>query len=378
MIENKNFDKLTKKEQMYFRIMYGHYGVLYLTSKPGIAKSAITRSIAEKMGYQYMDIRLSMVDEVDVGLYPYLSDDKKDEVKVLSFAVPKWAMLANEKPTIIHFEELNRASLPVRNAALQLLLERCIGTEFKFNDDVLMVASGNLGQEDNTDVESFDAALNNRLIHVNHTLTIDEWVNGFARDKVYKPIIDFVTAHPECFYSVSVDSNTTAYATPRSWTMLSEFIINNYGYNVNVDTIMSVLEEISVYYIGKTALPFLRYCRENAELNINDILEDFDKCRSKLKKYNRDKLNELIVSFENKDMETLTKEQCDNMVKFVSILSDDEKTAVIYNLLNKITDRKYKKDTNGRINSEYIIKKFQTLIKELYDAQKKINMNGVK
>ena len=38
-----------------------------------------------------------------------------------------------------------------------MLHERGIGTEFKFNDNVLMIASGNLGDEDGTDVEEFDS-----------------------------------------------------------------------------------------------------------------------------------------------------------------------------------------------------------------------------
>jgi hypothetical protein len=37
------------------------------------------------------------------------------------------------------------------------LLEREIGTAFKFNDNVLMMSSGNLGDEDGTDVEEFDS-----------------------------------------------------------------------------------------------------------------------------------------------------------------------------------------------------------------------------
>ena len=59
---------LTLKERKYMAIMWAKYGVLNITSKPGIAKSAIGRSIADKMGFRYMDIRLSMVDETDVGL----------------------------------------------------------------------------------------------------------------------------------------------------------------------------------------------------------------------------------------------------------------------------------------------------------------------
>ena len=168
---------LTPKERKYFSVMWAKYGVLNITSKPGVAKSAIGKSIAEKMGFKYMDIRLSMVDETDVGLYPCVTEIDVDGrmIKCLDFVVPRWAVESNKHPTIIHFEELNRASQQVRNAALQILLERQIGTDFKFNDNVLMMSSGNLGDEDGTDVEEFDAALNNRLVHLNHTLSPDEW-----------------------------------------------------------------------------------------------------------------------------------------------------------------------------------------------------------
>jgi hypothetical protein len=82
--------------------------------------------LSDKMDFAYSDIRLSMVDETDVGLYPSLSEIDMDGemVKCLDFVVPRWAVEANKRPTIIHFEELNRASQQVRNAALQILLER--------------------------------------------------------------------------------------------------------------------------------------------------------------------------------------------------------------------------------------------------------------
>ena len=126
---------LTAKEKKYFAVMWAKYGVLNITSKPGVAKSAIGRSIAQKTGFRYIDIRLSMIDETDVGLYPDVSTIDSDgvSVKCLDFVVPRWAIEANKQPTIIHFEELNRASQQVRNAALQILLERQIGTDFVFN-----------------------------------------------------------------------------------------------------------------------------------------------------------------------------------------------------------------------------------------------------
>ena len=45
----ENLKKLTEREQKYFRMMWPKSGVLYITAKPGVAKSAISRSIAFKM-----------------------------------------------------------------------------------------------------------------------------------------------------------------------------------------------------------------------------------------------------------------------------------------------------------------------------------------
>jgi hypothetical protein len=45
-------------------------------------------------------------------VYTRLSEIDMDGemVKCLDFVVPRWAVEANKRPTIIHFEELNRAS----------------------------------------------------------------------------------------------------------------------------------------------------------------------------------------------------------------------------------------------------------------------------
>ena len=70
----EGFDKLSKREQDYFKLMRGQSGVLFIKAEPGVAKSAIMRSIAQKLDMQYFDVRLSMVDEIDVGLFPYRYD----------------------------------------------------------------------------------------------------------------------------------------------------------------------------------------------------------------------------------------------------------------------------------------------------------------
>jgi hypothetical protein len=325
------FQTLTPREQLYFRVMWGKSGVLYIQSKPGVAKSAISRAIARKMGYRYMDLRLSMVDETDVGLYP--SVDTVDGVKCLDFVVPRWAIEANKQPTVIHFEELNRASLQVRNAALQILLERQIGINFRFNENVLMMSSGNIGDEDGTDVEEFDNALNNRLVHFKHTLGAQEWIDEFARENVHSVVTSYIRAFPERLYQDPTE-NTRAYATPRSWTFLSDFIVSNFGKDSSPKAFLPALQEIAHGYVGNGAQRFLQYCQEMVNITIRDIIDRYDAVKADLTKYNRDKNTELIQSLKEIDISGLSKKQQDNVVAFLKTVSDDELTAYLLHILD--------------------------------------------
>ena len=358
---------LTTKERKYFQIMWAKYGVLNITSKPGVAKSAIGRSIAEKMGFRYMDIRLSMVDETDVGLYPVVSEVESDGkmVKCLDFVVPRWAIEANKQPTIIHFEEINRASQQVRNAALQILLERQIGVDFRFNNNVLMMSSGNLGDEDGTDVEEFDAALNNRLIHIPHSLSVEEWLGDFAEKEVHRLITSFIKAHPEQMYKTS--DNTKAYATPRTWHMLSELIMCNYGQDSSPREFLPLLKEVATGYIGNSALKFVQYCEDMLNISIQDVIDNFDRIKKDLEKYNRDKNSELIQSLKEIDITKLSEKQLANVVKFLNNVGDDEKTAYLLYILDNIADV-----TNPKM------KKFLLQFEDLLRTIKKINKPGSK
>ncbi len=358
---------LTPKERKYFAIMWAKYGVLNITSKPGVAKSAIGKSIAEKMGFRYMDLRLSMVDETDVGLYPSVNEVEVDGkmVKCLDFVVPRWAIEANKQPTIIHFEELNRASQQVRNAALQILLERQIGVDFKFNDNVLMMSSGNLGDEDGTDVEEFDSALNNRLVHIPHSLSVEEWLGDFASQNCHKLIVSFIKAHPEQMYKSS--DNTKAYATPRSWTMLSELIVANFGQDASPRDFLPLLKEVSSGYIGNSAVKFLQYCEDMLNISIQDVINNYDGIKKDLEKYNRDKNSELIQSLKEIDIVKLSEKQLANVVKFLKNVGDDEKTAYLLFILDNIADV-----TNPKL------KKFLLEFEDLLRTIKKINKPGSK
>lgn len=368
-IDPSKFALLTSKQQKYFRMMYGKSGVLFLTAEPGVAKSAIMRTIARKLDFQYFDVRLSMVDEIDVGLFPYrkemeidVESDSKEMVKkiisVMSYAIPEWAWESNQKPTIIHFEELNRAPLAVRNAALQILLERAIGTSFKFNENVYMVASGNLGEMDGTDIEEFDRALNNRLIHYEHTLTLPEWIEDFANENIHPSIINFLKSAEEHFlhsYDEKKSKLQKAYATPRSWTFLSDYIVENYGMDASIGDFISDVRDIGSSFIGVGAnSKFIRFLDESMRFGIKDLLERYSEIKDQLEEFNRDKKSELLSSLKQMNIANLKDYQKENVKQFILSLSEDE--AVSYIL--KILDDEYKymktNDAENDIAEEFL------------------------
>lgn len=359
-ISEEKFNKLTPKQKKYFKIMRGQSGVLFITAEPGVAKSAIMKSIADKLGFQYFDVRLSMVDEIDVGLFPYrkdmeidLTDDSGETVKkiisVMSYAIPEWAYMANLKPTIIHFEELNRAPLAVRNAALQILLERAIGTSFKFNNNVFMVSSGNLGDMDGTDVEEFDRALNNRLIHMQHTLTLPEWIDDFANDNVHPVIINFLKSNEEHFlhsYDEKRSKSQNAYATPRSWTFLSDYIISNFGMESSIRDFIDDIRDIGSGFVGTGANSrLIRYLDESLKFGIKDLLERYDELKEQIESLNRDKKSELLNSLKQMNVMSLKDYQRENVKKFILSISDDEAVSFILKVLDD--DYKYMKDNDN-------------------------------
>ena len=358
----QGFESLSDREKKYFKMMNAKSGVLYITSAPGYAKSAIMRSIAYKMGFQYFDIRLSMVDETDVGLFPTVDEATIDEIKqkMLDHVAPKWAYMANTKPTIIHFEELNRSTLAVRNAALQMLLEREIGAFFKFNNNVMMCSSGNLGEEDGTDVEEFDQALNNRLIHIEHTLPYPEWVEQYANDNVCPVIVQFLKTHTEHYYKKPDERNqrNKAYATPRSWTFLSDYIFANFGEWTtrldnqgntmknpdgtdkmfkkfpNIRTWINDIKEIGHGYVGASNARFIRYCEDTLKITLDDVLDRFDDIEDDVKNFNRDKKSELLANMKERKISQLKAKQQENLVRFLQTISDDEIVGYLLHVLD--------------------------------------------
>lgn len=323
----KQVNDLTNKEFDYFKIIQARSGVLYTKGRPGEAKSAIYRSIARKMGWRFVDLRLSQVDETEVGIFPKVKDNYFEHIP------PRWAYDANESPVLICFEELNRARLEVRNAALQILNEREVGS-VKFNDNVFMCASGNLGDEDNTDVEELDAAIKNRLITKKHNLTLKDWKEGYANENVHPTILQFLTAEGSFFYT-KPDSNQDAFASARSWANLSSYITSMFSKEDGPQEWLEPLRDDFSNYVGdKAGLAFFKWVQTTLKMTLDDIIDNFDSKKDDLDKVDNSIKSDLLNTLSKRVLTKYNQKQIDNIIKFINILSKDERTGYFRKLVD--------------------------------------------
>lgn len=391
-ISEEKLNRLSERERMYLDIMMSGNS-LYLRGKPGMAKSAIGLSITKKIGIKYLDKRLSQIDETDIGLYPVLNDsftrlDKlgklkkmgyikdeeynklkesllesfmSDQENFLHFAVPKWAFNANIDPTIIHLEELNRANIHVRNAALQLLNERQIG-DLKLNENVLLMSSGNLGESDGTEVEEMDLALSNRLVIFDHELPYEEWIKEYAQYHVWGIIINYIRANPGEYYKLP-NEKELRYATPRSWTNLSKFLKFKFGDDPKLDLVVPMLLKVGSGFIGNSITNFIRYCQDISNININDILIRWNEVKDEVVGFNRSRISELISNLKFMDLTVLEDQKIENLINFLNSLggnNDDELTSYLIHILDNTNSG------NEEIHTR-IIKSFSSKVKGLME-----------
>ncbi|MEC8273644.1 MAG: AAA family ATPase [Bacteroidota bacterium] len=251
---------LMPKQLKLWRLIRNRAGVVMLRGKAGVAKSATCNAIAKGVLYNgqplnFIDLRLSQMDETHFG-FPYRQKAKDgSNYEVMDYAMPEWFEEACDKPTLINFEELNRCSQDVQNAALEILNERTLHGK-KLPEHVYMIATGNMGEEDGCAVQEFDNALINRLILVDFELTYEEWCEYYANENVTNYVVDFIADYKEQHYYTPkakiLENEGLPFATPRSWTNLSKVLMPMAESN-NFSSIINFVKKYGKSYVGKDA-----------------------------------------------------------------------------------------------------------------------------
>jgi hypothetical protein len=194
---------------------------LFIHGSPGIGKSYIVADVAEKNGLELVDVRLSQMDPVDLRGVPAIREEQTVWMPPVFF--PKDA----DSEGILFLDELNSAPPSVQAAIYQLVLNRRMG-EYDLPEGWRIICAGNR-VSDRGVVFRLPTPLANRMVHLHVQARFDDFKLFALKEKLHHFVIGFLGFRPDLLSTEPVveDDSNPAFATPRSYHMLSNILKSN-------------------------------------------------------------------------------------------------------------------------------------------------------
>jgi hypothetical protein len=230
---------------------------MLIYGSPGVGKSEQVFQALEE-GETLIDLRLNSLDSIDLRGLPVVKKDKDRNPTQVEWVRPEF--IPWEGKGILFLDEINTAAPSVQNPALQLVLDRKVGSH-KLGKDWYIVAAGNKA-DDKAHVYPLSSALRQRFAIYHYQPDHNTWTNWAVKNDIHPHVIGFISFKPDLLIQPSIDEESSN-PSPRSWYYVSQRL--HAGQN-NLSDIRSV--------VGAAANEFMAYqtvC-ENIP-KISDILD---------------------------------------------------------------------------------------------------------
>jgi hypothetical protein len=208
---------------------------LFLWGPPGIGKSELVEGIARDLNGLMIDLRLGQMEPTDIRGIPFYNKDIGKMDWAPPVELPDEEMAAQYPIVVLFLDELNSAAPSVQSAAYQLILNRRIG-KYVLPDNVVMVAAGNR-ESDKGVTYRMPTPLANRFIHQEMKVDFASWQEWAVNNQVHKDVVGYLTFAKQDLYDFDAKSASRAFATPRSWSFVSQLLDDN----VDAETLTNLI-----------------------------------------------------------------------------------------------------------------------------------------
>lgn len=238
---------------------------IFLWGPPGIGKSDVIKQLGDELDAHVIDVRLSLWEPTDIKGIPYFDSNTGTMKWAPPAELPSADMASQHKQIILFMDEMNSAAPSVQSAAYQLVLNRKVGA-YELPDNVVMVAAGNR-ESDKGVTYRMPAPLANRFVHLEMAVEFDDWFDWATEQKIHKDVVGFLTFSKKDLYDFDPKSSSRAFATPRSWSFVSELLVDN-------DTDEGTLLDLTAGAVGEgLAGKFMAHRKHASKMpNPTDIL----------------------------------------------------------------------------------------------------------
>ena len=214
---------------------------VFIWGPPGIGKSDVVHQIGNDIGAHVIDVRLSLWEPTDIKSIPYYDSNANKMTWAPPIELPDADMAAEHDKIILFLDELNSAAPAVQAAAYQLILNRRVGT-YVLPDNVVIVAAGNRDSDKGV-VYRMPSPLANRFVHLELAVGFDDWFNWAVTNKIHKDVVGFLQFSKKDLYDFDPKSSSRSFATPRSWSFVSELLEDEIDEDSMMDLVSGCIGE---------------------------------------------------------------------------------------------------------------------------------------
>jgi len=250
---------------------------LFLWGPPGIGKSELVEGITNELGGLMIDLRLGQMEPTDIRGIPFYNKDSGKMDWAPPVELPDEEMASQYPIVVLFLDELNSAAPSVQSAAYQLILNRRIG-KYRLPKNVVMVAAGNR-ESDKGVTFRMPTPLANRFLHQEMKVDFSSWQQWAVLNNIHKDVVGYLSFAKQDLYDFDAKSSSRAFATPRTWTFVSELLEDD---DSDDDTIMNLIagtvgEGLAVKFMahrkiaGRMPKPEDILSGKEKELNVKEV-----------------------------------------------------------------------------------------------------------
>tara|TARA_R110002012_G_scaffold101514_2_gene240634 strand:+ start:57 stop:1100 length:1044 start_codon:yes stop_codon:yes gene_type:complete len=282
-----------------------------IRGRHGIGKSCVVYQTAERLGKPVVERRASQMTEGDLMGLPSV------EGASTKWNAPDWFKEACDKAVLLFLDEVDRATLEVRQGIFELTDSRKLNG-WKLHPGTLIMAAVNGGEHGaNYSVGEMDPAELDRWVCFDIDPTVEDWLT-WAKDNVSTLVWDFINQNRNHLEHNDDPEPNKVYPSRRSWHRFNDCLVT--GNLVESKNNLEAVYHLATGYVGFEAAVAFKDFAQNYESIVTpeDILRDGIE---KVKNHDINKFNALNEKFEVvlKDKE-LTEDEVTNLASYFGVL----------------------------------------------------------
>jgi len=287
-----------------------------IRGRHGVGKSEVVYQIAGGLGMPVVERRASQMTEGDLVGLP------STDGNTTSFNPPDWFKTACDNPVVLFLDEVDRATIEVRQGIFELTDSRKLNGHVLHKDTLIFAAVNGGEHGDQYQVGEMDPAELDRWTVFDVEPTTEDWLT-WAKDKVDGILWDFINQNRNHLEHTGDFEPNKVYPSRRSWVRLNDCFAQANLLAEDADT--SVMFPLATGFVGFEAAVSFKDFVDNYErqVTIENILDE-----GKIQLTERFGINDhnaLVEKMEAKEIFTaaLSEERIENLARYFMVVPSE-------------------------------------------------------